>query len=245
MKIRNAILAGILVAGLPVAVQAQEVENYTEYQVGCEAGVECNDFNVNYEQQPETSDELSQRTRTRRTRSRRSDFKKIYVGATIGISEVGEVEDTDFDIGFGGSILGGYRLSEKIAAELEIYDYFGGTEVDDLGYSYLGIAANASFRFPFGRDAKSLYGFLSPGIGYGRLGATGDVADDADDAGLDTSASGFLAQVKAGVGYPISDSISLIGQARYSYLFLGESDLVPDGDDVDAFTFDVGATFGF
>lgn len=241
MKIKNAILAGILVAGLPIAVQAQEVDNYEEYQVSCETGTDCNNnLDVNYEQQPESNDAVSQRTRTRRTRSS-SDFKKLYVGGTLGLAELGD----GADVGFGGSILGGYRLNEKISAELEIFDYFGGTDVDDLGYNYLGFAANGVFRYPFGEDSKSIYAFVSPGIGFGRLGFTGDVADDADDAGFDTSVSGFLLQAKAGVGYPISDAISLIGQTRYSYLFLGDSDFTDDGEDEDAFTVDLGVTFGF
>ena len=239
MKIKNAILAAVLLAGMPFAVNAQEVENYDDYKVGCESSADCNDFNVDYEQ-TETNDELSQRTRTRRTRSRRSSFKKIYVTPTLGISILGD----GADVGFGGSVSGGYRISEKLAAELEIFDYFGGVEdTDDLGYSYLGLAANGVFRFPFGGDSDSIYGFASPGIGYGRLGLTGDDADDLDDAGFDTSASGFLLQFKAGIGYPVSDSISLIGQAKYSNIFL--SDFNGVDDDEDAITFDLGASFSF
>ncbi|MEM8827856.1 MAG: porin family protein [Cyanobacteria bacterium P01_G01_bin.19] len=238
MKFKSVIVAVALLAALPFSAKAQNVENYEEYQVSCEQGVECNDFNVMYEQQEETSEEIAQRTRPRRTR-RSSDFKKIYVGGTLGLAELGD----GADLGFGASIVGGYRITKNIAAELEIYDYFGGTDSDDLGYNYLGILANGSYRIPFGDDPKSLYAFVTPGFGFGRLGLTGDDADDLDDAGLDTSDTGFLLQIKAGVGYPISESLNLFGQARYANLFL--SDFNGVDDDEDAITFDVGVNFGF
>jgi len=236
MKIKTALLASVLLAGLPIAAQAQSTESYDNYQVSCETGVDCNNFDVNYEQ-PEADGEVSQRTRTRRVR-RSSDFKKLYIGGTLGLAELGD----GADIGFGASLLGGYRITKNIGAELEIYDYLGGTDSDDLGYNYLGILANGSFRIPFGQDSQSIYAFVSPGIGFGRLGFTGDDADDADDAGFDTSASGFLVQLKGGVGYPISDSLNVFGQVRYNNLFI--SDFNGDDDDEDAVTFDLGLTFG-
>lgn len=242
MKIKNAILAGVLIAGLPVAVNAQEVENYDEYKVGCEAGVDCNDFDVNYEQS-ETNDELSQRTRTRRTR--RSSDKKIYFGATPGIAFLGDGTNT----GFGGSLFGGYNFSEKASAELEIFDYFGGLDdgvssfdsvIDDSGYNYLGLAANAVFKYPFDQsNSRSFYGFAGIGLGYGRFSFTGDFGDFLDDNNIDNSLGGFLFNTKLGVGYPVTDSIDLMGQLRYANTFLDEVNNVTFQQD--AITFDIGA----
>jgi hypothetical protein len=240
MKIKTAILAGILIAALPVAVQAQDVEGYENYQVSCESSADCNNFDVNYDQQSETNDEISQRTRERRTRSSSSDKQK-YVGITGGLAIPGD----DQDVGIGGSILGGYRLTENLGGELELFDYFGGTDTDDLGYNIFGIAANASYKLAFNQsDSKSVYGVAGLGLGYGLTNATGDIADEAEDAGADTSASGLLLQGKAGVGYPITDSIDLLGQIRYFNIFLGELNDV-DIDNQNAITFDLGATFNF
>lgn len=240
MKIKTAILAGVLVAGLPVVVQAQDVEGYQNYQVSCESGADCNNFDVNYDQQPNANDQISQRTRERRTRSSSSDKQK-YVGITGGLAIPGDEQD----VGIGASLLGGYRFTENLGGELELFDYFGGTENDDLGYNTFGIAANASYKLAFNQsDSKSVYGLAGLGLGYGRVSQTGDIADDNEDNDLDTSASGLLLQGKVGVGYPITDSIDLLGQIRYFNIFLSELNEV-EIDDQNAITFDLGATFNF
>ena len=241
MKIKTAILAGILLASLPVAVKAQDIENYEDYQVSCEAGVDCNNFDVIYEQESEDRDEISQRTRTRRTR-RTSSFNKYYAGGNVGAFFGGD--GTDVGIGFGGLL--GYRLTEQVAAELEVYDYFGGTDFDDLGYNLLGIAANATFRYPLSQNnSKSIYAFGGAGAGFGVVSSTGDAVDAAEELaeqlGLeepDNSESGFLLQGKVGVGYPVAESVDVFGQFRYLNVFV-------DGDNGDAFTLDAGATFSF
>ena len=237
MKIKNAILASLLFAGIPFAAQAQDagnVENYENYQVSCETGVDCQNFDVIYEQQ-EGNDEVSQRTRTRRTR-RTSSFSKYYVSGNVGLFfPDGDGADTGF--GFGG--LFGYRFTEQIAAELEVFDYFGGTEIDDLGYNFLGFAANVAGRYPFNSsNPRSIYGFAGGGIGYGNASSTGDVADAREDAGFDTSEGGFLFQGKLGLGYPVSDNIDILGQFRYVNLSV-------DGGSGDAFTLDAGVTYNF
>ena len=233
MKIKNAILASLLFASIPFAAQAQEAENYDNYQVSCEAGINCQDFDVIYEQQ-EGNDDVAQRRRTRRTR-RTSSFSKYYFSGNIGAFFPGD----DFDTGFGLGGAFGYRFTEKLAAEIEVFDYFGGTEVDDLGYNFLGFAANVAGRYPFNSsNSKSIYGFAGAGIGYGNISLTGDVADDIDDAGGDTSEGGFLFQGKVGVGYPVSDSVDIFGQFRYV-------NVSNDGDNGDAFSLDAGATYNF
>jgi len=250
MKIKNVILAGVLAAGLPLAVQAQEVESYDDYQVSCESGADCNNFDVDYEQQPEANDDISQRTRTRtRTRTRRSSNKKAYVGITPGLAFLGD----GTNVGIGGSLVGGYNFSEKVTAELEILDYFGGLDdgvssfdsvVDDSGYNYFGIAANVVSKYSFNkRNPKSLYAFGGAGLGYGRFSFTGDFSDFLDDIDVDTSLSGFLINLKLGVGYPITDSIDLMGQARYVNTLLDEINSVTFQQD--AITLDLGAKINF
>jgi len=82
------------------------------------------------------------------------------------------------------------------------------------------------------------YIFAGLGIGVGVTSATGDVADDLDDAGFDTSETGFLLQGKGGVGYPITNKIDLFGQTRFFNIFL-------DDDDADGLAIDFGATYNF
>jgi hypothetical protein len=248
MNIKTTVLAIILATGFPLAAQAQDTKDYESLKVSCQSGVECNDFNVNFQEQ---GDEIAQTRRTRRTRRTRDSSSldsKYYAGGNVGLFLPffgGDTDDANLGFGFGG--LFGYKFNQNISAELEIYDALGGTETDDLGYNLFGVTANGVYRYYFNPDdSKSLYAFGGLGLGYGKLSQTGDVADERDDDGLDTSDSGFLLQTKAGVGYPIADKIDVFGQARFVNVFIGEKDNVEDsGDDGNGLSFDVGATYNF
>ena len=243
MKIKNTILAGLLVAAFPMAAQAQNIENYDEYQVSCETGADCNDFDVNYEQQP--TNELSQRTRTRRTRRRSSDFKKFYVGGALGIFSPGELDDglnIDPGTGFGGNLYAGYKFSKFIGADLELLIFGGDAEVpdtdafDDSTYASVGLFASPRFTYSFDQDNvnKSPYVFLSPGLGINAVGFGGDIEDDLEDSDVDTSGTGFALQAKAGVGLPLSETLDIFGQTRYLKTFNiyteSDDDLLDDQD---------------
>jgi hypothetical protein len=198
----------------------------------------------------EEDNDLTQnrRTRTRRTRSTSSSLdSKYYAGGNLGLFVPfnGDNSDDDIGIDFGG--LFGYKINKNISAEVELFNARGGTDTDDLGYSIFGATANGVYRYYFNPDnSKSLYAYGGLGLGFGKLSATGDVADDLDDRGVDTSDTGFLLQTKAGVGYPISDNIDLFGQARYANVFIGEEDNVEgSGDDGNGISFDIGATYNF
>ncbi len=246
MNIKTSILAALVIAVAPAAVQAQETNGYENYKVACESGANCSDFNVDY-QQPDSNkiaqygSEYGRTRRTRRTRSTLdSELKKTYVRGNIGVFLPGGNANT----GFGGGGLVGYNLTKNIAAELEIFDYFGGTDVDNLDYNYFGAAVNGVYKYPFGTDPKSPYAFGGAGIGVGVSNLSGDVADAVDAAGGDTSGTGFLFQGKVGAGYPITDKIDAIGQVRYvntstDYAVGGVS-----GVD-DSFALDFGATYNF
>ena len=209
MKIKTSILATILVAALPLGVKAQGVNSYGNYEVACKSGMNCDDYNVEYET-TKTDSNIAQTRRTRRTRSRTSAEKKFYVGGNLGFYIPGD--DLDIGLGFGG--LFGYNFSRQISAELEVYDYFGGSNVDDLGYNFFGVAANGVYKYPFSNDPGSLYAFFGLGVGIGNLSATGDVADEAEDNGIDTSNSDVFFHWKAGVGYPLSNRVDITGQFR-------------------------------
>ncbi|MGB5636853.1 MAG: outer membrane beta-barrel protein [Waterburya sp.] len=236
MNIQNTVLAIVLAMGFPMAVQAKDTNKYENYQVACDSRSECSNFDVNYEQQSD-GDQLAQsrRTRTRRTR-RRSRDSKFHIGGHLAPFFP---FDGESNVGFGGGIFGGYKFTKNVSLDIDVYDYFGGTEVDDLGYNLFGAAASGVYRYYLKpNDSKSLYIFAGLGVGVGVSNATGDVADNLDDAGFDTSETGFLLQGKGGVGYPISEKIDLFGQTRFFNIFL-------DGDDANGVALDFGATFNF
>ena len=230
MNLRTAILSALLLA-IPVSVRAQDVESYENYQVACDSGAECNSFDVNYEESDADKISQTRRTRTRRTRS--SSDSRYYVGGNIAPFIP---FDGDLDVGFGGGVFGGYKFTENISAEVEVFDYFGGTETDDLDYNNFGATANGVYRYYIDPGSSdSLYVFAGLGVGVGIGDFTGDVADDGD---LD-SETGFLLLGKGGVGYPVSDRIDLFAQTKFFNIFLD------DYDDRDGLAIDLGATYNF
>lgn len=204
MKIKTALLASVLLAGLPIAAQAQSTESYDNYQVSCETGVDCNNFDVKY-QQPEADGEVSQRTRTRRVRRTSSSRKKVYLGGTLGIIFPGELDEIDVSddvtfsngdfilenpeavdpgTGFGGSLFAGYNFSNSLGADLELFIFGGGADpIDDSAYAAVGIFANPRFTYAFNQDniAKSPYAYISPGIGIVSAALSEEIQDSVDD----------------------------------------------------------------
>ena len=241
MKIKIGMLAALLVACLPFGVKAQNVRNYDAYEANCESIAECGDLNVK-SQEAEVNSDVAQIRRTRRTRSSRTSDSKFYAGGNIGPFIP---FDGDLDIGFGGGILGGYKLTENISAEIELYDYFGGSDLDDdLGFNIFGAVANGVYRYHINSSSRSPYIFAGLGIGVGVLSATGDFADAQEDAGADTSQAGFLFQGKGGVGYPLTEKIDVFGQTKFFNVSIDADDF-SDGDDADGVALDFGATYNF
>lgn len=246
MNIKTIALAAILAMGFPLTAQAQDTDNYDSMRVSCQSGAECSDFGVNFQEQDDLVAQ-TRRTRTRRTRS--TSDSKYYAGGNVGLFiPFSDISIADADVGFSFGGLFGYKVTENISAELEVYDTLGGSDIDDLGYNLFAVSANGVYRYYLDPNdtSDSLYLYGGLGLGFGIANATGDVADDRDDAGIDTSQTGFLIQTKAGVGYPISDKIDLFGQSRFTNVFIGEDeDEGVDGDDANGISFDVGATYNF
>ncbi|WP_158260613.1 outer membrane beta-barrel protein [Pleurocapsa sp. CCALA 161] len=268
LNIKTAVLAIILATGFPLAAQAQDTKDYESLKVSCQSGVECNNFNVNLQEQ---GDEIAQtrRTRTRRTRSSSSSVdSKYYVGGTLGIFFPSEIDNFNVPVtaggnttlqrvnpgtGFGGSIYGGYNFSELISADAEALIYFGNADPLDGSYRSFNFFVGPKFTYTLDKtNDQSLYIFASPGIGVGNVNFGGDLGD----ALSDDSGTGFALQVKAGVGYPVSDKVDIIGQARYTNIFgafdvpqIGENGTVVQGETdskgVDAFGLQIGAQYNF
>ena len=234
MKFKISILAALAAIAFPVAAQAQDTNGYDSLKVSCESGAECSDFGVNFQEQGDTVAQ-TRRTRTRRTRS--SSDSKIYLGGTLGLFFPSDVEDTVIDpgTGLGGSVYGGYKFTDLISADAEALLAFGGNDIDDVTSTAAGIPAteeidgaytlfsvflNPRFTYTFDKgNDKSPYVFASPGVGIGRINIRGDVGDEIDDADGDSSGSGFALQGKIGGGYPFTDKLDVIGQARYANIF--------------------------
>jgi hypothetical protein len=260
MKIKTTMLA-VLLALAPVAVRAQDVDNYENYQVGCNAA-ECNNFEVNYQE-----DEVAQRTRNRRTRRTRStDDKKVYVGGTLGIFFPGQIDGFDIGIvsgqttdlqtvdpgtGFGGSVYGGYKFSEYIGADVEGFVFGGDADPLNSSYTSYGFFVNPRFTYTFDR-ANGVYVFASPGIGVAGVDFGNEISDA--EGVKDASGAGFALQAKVGAGYPVSDSLDIIGQARYFNAFnaiettqFGAGGVVSQTEDQDfsSFSIEAGVNFKF
>lgn len=266
MNVKIAILSALLVA-IPVGVRAQDVEDYQNYRVSCDSNAECNNFEVNFEES--NSDEVAQirRTRTRRTRSSGID-KKYYAGGTLGIFFPSEVDDFQIGIqsggvtdlqtvdpgtGFGGSIYGGYQFSERIGGDVEAFVFGGDSDPLDSSYTSYGFFVNPRFTYTIDpNNSQSLYVYASPGIGIAGV----DFGDEISDASgvEDASGTGFALQGKVGVGYPVSDTIDIIGQARYFNAFnvievteFGAAGEVTETEDkgFDAFSIEAGVNVKF
>ena len=266
MNLKTAVLSALLVA-IPVGVRAQDVDTYENYQVACDSGAECNSFDVDY--QESDADKISQtrRTRTRRTRSSSID-KKIYAGGTLGIFFPSEIDDFQIGIqsgavtdlqnvdpgtGFGGSIYGGYKFSERISADAEAFVFGGDSDPLDSSYTSYGFFINPRYTYTIDpSNSKSIYVYASPGIGIAGV----DFGDEISDASgvEDASGTGFALQGKVGVGYPVSDTIDIIGQARYFNAFdvievteFGAAGEVAETDDkgFDAFSIEAGVNVKF
>ena len=264
MKIKTVILS-VLLAAVPVTVRAQDVDNYENYQVSCDSGAECNSFEVNYQ-----GDEVAQsrRTRTRRTRRSISD-SKYYAGATLGLFLPSEIDDFDINVssgavndlqtvdpgtGFGGSLYGGYKFSDRIGVDVEGFIFGGDADPLDSSYTSYGFFVNPRFTYTLNQDIvdKSVYVFASPGIGIAGV----DFGDEISDASgvEDGSGAGLALQGKIGVGYPVTDKIDIIGQGRYFYAFdvievteFGQAGEGSETEDkgFDAFSIEIGANYKF
>ena len=202
------LLAILVSLTIPTIAQAEVKQNYAELQVSCTKEAQCDRFDsIEY-----ATDRDTVAQRTRRTSSSDSKF---YFGGTLGVISTRGIGDA----AVGGSIFGGRELNsllENLSAEGELFYFRGGTSVDDLGYSLLGILANAKYTIPFDSDSSTgWYGFFALGAGVNRFALTGDRADRRDDLGFDNDTITLALQGKGGVGYYLNEKIGVFGQLRY------------------------------
>ena len=229
MKFKISLLAALLVAAFPLSAKAQDTNSYDSLKVSCDSGSECSDFGVNFQ---EEGDQVAQTRRTRTRRSRRGDSdSKIYVGGTLGLFLPGDIDDYQVEVedtfqevepgtGFGGSIYGGYKFTEQISVDAEGLLSFGNADPLDGSYTSFGFFVNPRYTYTLNEaNDKSIYLFASPGIGVGNINFNGDTGDLLEDEDIDDSGTGFAIQGKIGAGYPVTEKLDIIGQARYTNIF--------------------------
>jgi opacity protein-like surface antigen len=207
---KNASIAAALVFGLAQTAQADQNNNYQDLYISCNPAIDqASKLNCSFNPQPteiqQGSDtQIAQGTRGRR---RKSKVDGYYGGFSLGaISPSGGIEvvgdptlpgledpsDIDYSTGFAGSIFGGVKFNEIIAAELEfllglgsgdtdgfnsefqdfissLRDSVEGTDVDLTGgleaesdYSAFAIYASPRFNLPI---SEKFSVFISPGVG--------------------------------------------------------------------------------
>ena len=224
-KIETVILAILFSMELISTAKAETNQQTQNTQATCDA--ECLvQLNVQASQlafdTPESFD-LAQIER----RTRASDLKKVYLGGTVGFflpsdSDDFDLDNADFDsididTGFGGSAYIGYKLNNFLSADLELLAFTGNAEPFDSDYASLGFFVNPRYTLPIGGNPNaSPFIFVSPGIGVAGVGFGDDIEDQISEDGLNT---GVALQLKAGAGLPLSESIDIIGQARYFNAF--------------------------
>ena len=197
MKIRSFVLATALVLALPLGVQAEtkREEAYEAYRVSCSEESVCNTFDVDYEEANEVAQ--ARRTRTRTTRSRRSD-SKIYAGFSAGL-----LFEDFLDLGFQVGGFGGYKFNDYIGVDGELLFALASFESDfiDDTLTVFGFFINPRFEYEF--DDSGITAFASPGFGLGIF------------SNFDDSDSEFGFQFKAGASYAVSSSFDAYGQLRF------------------------------
>lgn len=250
-KIETVILAILFSMGLVSAAKAEAHQQNQNTQATCD--VECSAQLNNQASQltvdtPESFD-LAQIER----RTRASDLKKTYLGGTVGFflpsdSDDFDLDNADFDsididTGFGGSAYIGYKLNNFLSADLELLAFTGNAEPFDSDYTSLGFFINPRYTLPIGGNPNaSPFVFLSPGIGVAGVGFGDDIEEQISEDGLNT---GVALQVKAGAGLPLSESIDVIGQARYFNAFsvYEISDTSDDEQGFSSFSLEAGLNF--
>ncbi|GAB4523631.1 MAG: hypothetical protein Tsb0014_01410 [Pleurocapsa sp.] len=214
------ILSGTVVAlCMPFAAQAQDLDTYEDYQNACKSISECDSFQVTDEYADSESSlqvdnsEIAQRSR--RSRSSRS-YDKYFAGFNLGLF----LPEGGFNLGFGGSVYGGYMFNKNFGGDLEFLFAFGGLDdgYDGFGnvdgnYSYLGFYVNPRYEIPFSRDGRTK-AFGAFGLGLLRTGFNYDYDFFGNRLEIDGSDTDFSYQLKGGVMFPLGKKMDAVGQIR-------------------------------
>lgn len=289
--LKNLSIATVLVLGLSQVAKAEKPINQEKLSVSCNPFISYNlDSGCSFNQEATeiSHDATTQIAQGRRGRKRKSKVEGYYGGFSAGIGfpsgTAGEdTEFTDEDSGvtvpltasdyttsFNGSLFGGIRFTENIAADLEFLLALGGISDDaensindgleaiipggadsgfaaevDGDFSAFALYINPRFELPVGEEGKFNV-YASPGIGLSQtnVNVSADIVAEGQDTipfqDDDASNTGITFQIKGGAKYLISDTTGIFGQVRYANL------PTDDGyDSINLFSGEAGLTFNF
>ena len=257
IKINTAVLTILIGCGICLPAKAEAQSKSLPGKIACDA--QCSTFNLTQTQNTSVEKaqdlELTQKISQRRTRG--DSLKRIYLGGTVGFFLPSDLDDFEIDnedfnfdsidteTGFGGSAYVGYKFNSFLSADLEVLAFTGNAEPFDSDYTSAGFFINPRYTLPIGGNPNaSLYVFASPGIGIAGVGFGDDIEEQISEDGLST---GVALQLKAGVGLPISETIDVVGQARYFNAFKAYEITSSDGSEEDqgfsSFSLEAGLNF--
>lgn len=250
--IKTMIWSILLTCGVCLTANGETIDKSLQNSNSCDS--RCSEFkidqtniladrkNENLKQTQLVADSSSGRIR----RERREDLKKIYLGGTVGLflpSDVNEIQfnnddfnfdSIDSDNGLGGSIYAGYKFNSFLSADLEVLVFGGNAEPFDSDYTAAGVFLNPRYTLPLtGNPNAGLYIFASPGIGVAGVGFGDEIEDRIAEDSLNT---GVAIQLKAGAGLPLSETIDIVGQARYFNAFKVYEISNADGSEEEGFS---------
>jgi len=250
-KIETVILAIVFSMGILSVVKAETNKKKQNTQVTCIT--ECSPVPTQKTNQLSVEQPMNFEVAQIERRTRANDLKKVYLGGTVGFflpsdSDEFDLDNADFDsidldTGFGGSGYVGYKFNNFLSADLEFLVFGGNSEPFDSDYTAAGFFINPRYTLPIGGNPNaSPFIFASPGIGVAGVGFGDDIEEQISADGLNT---GVALQIKAGAGLPLSESIDVIGQARYFNAFSVYE--ISDADDDDqgfsSFSLEAGLNF--
>lgn len=274
--LKNTSIATVLIFGLAQTAEADETKKHQDLYIACNPGINLSSqLNCGFNSQ---SPAIEQGTDTqiaqgKRGRRRKSKVDGYYGGFTAGIGFAGGDSATDADRqtfgedysaeytnSFDGSIFGGIKFTENIAADLEFLLALGGLDAEDTenildaggvqadinaNFSAFALYASPRFELPITEGGK-LGLYLSPGIGLSQTNINVNIENASganvvnSNAEVDESQTGLSFQVKGGAEYQISETIDILAQARYAVL--------PTGGDLESikiFGIETGLKFNF
>lgn len=180
------------------------------------------------------------------------DGSSNYVQVNLGSSVSGEVDlgfdlngapppgvisnEFDLETGVFGSVAAGTGVGGGFSFEGEVFYLDGGIEDADIDGTSYAVLFNGIYSF----SAGSFSPYVGAGLGYGFVKYE-------EDGGFDESDSGLTWQLKAGVTFPMSDTITW--DVGYRYIALPEFETTEAGIQTEAeataHVVSVGARFSF
>lgn len=126
----------------------------------------------------------------------------LYIGIGTGAALPGSNWDSDYYVGGGANLFGGYELDKNLAVQLDVEEWFftGG------GSSLYNIRTLLEAKYSFDGQGWQPYVLLGPGLVFQNLSPSGD------------STSNFDALGGLGVQFDLAPKTHLFLEAKYNFI---------------------------